>query len=428
MKIKQLLIIPTMLCMTFSLFSQVKKGRKFEMYQPKYVVYDDTEFKTSKLKLSGVTTRDTRTVKIDNPFSYSEHDIIVVIEAEDTNIKLKCQELIEDGYIVDTLVLAVGTPDIVKWNGSKPIYKYKFEKLKKPEYFSDYMESDLENAMYQHNATYKRQLAYLKQEQEYEQQEIEKAIAAAKRDSIKAEESRKLQERQRIEQEERKIAQAESNRKQILGDLYTELIQPKAKIQTKSFVSDIGIKFTYEYYVNDEGYEVYHGKYTKEMIFNNYRYYSSGQTIPGMRLQGKGNVTLNGKETMTCHYFNGILHGKLTYSCDVKERSWNGNPVHHQNSYNLEIYKGFLTGNFTNLPYNSRLFTGKATNGILDYTDYTESTYHGKVTSISSKPAFFSYLIIKRGDREYVQNNGVMLGGILASIPAFRFPLIGSNE
>lgn len=93
-------------------------------------------------------------------------------------------------------------------------------------------------------------------------------------------------------------------------------------------------------------------------------------------------------------------------------------------TYNFQIYKGFLTGNFK-FEYNDITYTGKATNGILDYCDHETITgFHGKLKSNSSSKTV-SVAEINNGNRTFVFDGSIELQTVIVTMPLFRFPLIG---
>lgn len=205
-------------------------------------------------------------------------------------------------------------------------------------------------------------------------------------------------------------------RYRLIGDIEYEFTEPIGPIQTKLITNALGAKVTYQYYVNESGYEVMHGKYSISAIYQDYKYWDGG---------AKGWVYYNGTETLTYHYRNGILHGKVVYQSNVKETSTFGNPRDRSNSYNFDIYKGFLTGGF-NFSYNGITYTGKAVNGILEYCNYqTNDGFHGKLTSNPNSKSV-SIAEINNGYRTFEFDSEIQLPSVLAPIPMFRFPLIGN--
>ena len=140
-------------------------------------------------------------------------------------------------------------------------------------------------------------------------------------------------------------------------------------------------------------------------------------------MYGKNNL----KITQFCpsfYDFKGVgLQCGLTYKCDVKTNSSFGNEFKLNNSYNLNIYKGFLTGNFK-FDYKGITYTGKAVNGILEYCNYeTIDGFHGKLTS---NPNSDEVSVAKiHGDRIFEFDGNITLPTIITAMSAFRFPLIG---
>lgn len=220
-------------------------------------------------------------------------------------------------------------------------------------------------------------------------------------------------------EEQRRAANAPqelAERKRMLGDYETEFTEPTGPIQTKSGINAFGAKVTYQYYINENGYEVKHGKMTTTMSFNDHKYWGGGNY---------GWIYITGTETLTETYRNGILHGPMTYKCNANTNSTFGNPESLNQSYNLNIYKGFLTGNFK-FEYKGITYTGKAVNGILEYCDYqTNDGFHGKLTSNPSSKSV-SIAEINNGNRTFEFDSSIELPSIIATMPMFRFPLIGN--
>lgn len=187
-------------------------------------------------------------------------------------------------------------------------------------------------------------------------------------------------------------------------------------MQTKTITNVKGAKATYQYYVNDNGYEVKHGKFTETMIFNNFKYWTG--------LSKYGWVYLNGTESCTCYYKNGIVHGRVTYSSNISASSTFGNDELLKNNISFDVYKGVITGDFK-FAYKGITYTGKATNGILDYCDYeTNDGYHGKLTSNSAGNEI-SIPVINTGYREFEFDGIIQLPYVCCKIPGFYFPRIG---
>lgn len=247
------------------------------------------------------------------------------------------------------------------------------------------------------------------------EKELYNAQMHAKR--LKEQEAKRLKEQK--EQEEREAYQEEQKRKQILGNLDFDFTDPIGKIKTKSFTNIFDAKVTYEYYINEYGYEVKHGKFTSTIIFQNSNYWTNS---------GYGYLYLTGNETITFYYRNGIPHGKVTYRSNVTSDTTFGNKRKINDSFNFEIYKGFITGNFK-FEYKGITYKGKATNGILDYCEYeTVDGFHGKLSSISKDPQYFSIPKINNGNRTFEFDTEIQLPTFIVSMPEFRFPLIGSND
>lgn len=217
------------------------------------------------------------------------------------------------------------------------------------------------------------------------------------------------------EQEEREAYQEKQNLERLFGNLNFDFTDPIGKIKTKSFTNIFDAKVTYEYYINEHGYEVKHGKFTSTIIFKNSNYWTD-------------NLYLTGNETITFYYRNGIPHGKVTYRSNVTSDTTFGNGRKMNDSFNFEIYKGFITGNFK-FEYKGITYKGKATNGILDYCEYeTFDGFHGKLSSISKDPQYFSIPKINNGNGTFEFDTEIQLPTFIVSMPAFRFPLIGSHD
>ena len=222
----------------------------------------------------------------------------------------------------------------------------------------------------------------------------------------------KVEEQQRAANAPQELAA----RKRMLGDYETEFTEPTGPIQTKSLTNELGAKVTYQYYVNENGYEVKHGKYTVTMSFKDHKYWVGGNY---------GFIHVTGTETLTETYRNGILHGPLTYKCNANTSSTFGNPELINRSYKLNIYKGFLTGDFK-FSYNGITYTGKAINGILEYCNYqTDNGFHGKLTSNPNSKSV-SVAEINNGNRTFEFDSSIELPSIIATMPMIRFPLIGN--
>lgn len=241
------------------------------------------------------------------------------------------------------------------------------------------------------------------------------------RDSILAANSLALLERkidEQYERQRREYAEKEAlaARKKIMKDLEADISDPAKPLLTKTYTNAVGSKVTYQYYVNDKGYEVKHGKFTETRTFNNYRYWS------GMSQYGW--VYLDGTESCTRYYKNGILHGRITYSSNISSSSTFGNDGLLKNNISFDVYKGVISGDFK-FTYKGITYAGKATNGILDYCDYaTNDGYHGKLTSNSSGNEF-SIAVINNGYREFEFDAITDWPTVCCSIPTVYFPRIG---
>jgi len=394
-----------MLLIAFSLFPQQKRGKKFEMFVPKFEVVDESEFETKKVRFDNSVQSVTI---VNNALSYTDNDIKIRIKFIDTSERMKCQEILENGIVVDTLVLA-------------RTYANKFSDVKPAQRFQDYIKTltPYKNAVQEFNTKYRFAVRMLHDGQKYESEKLEQAKRQAVRDSINLAESKIREEQNRIDAEERQQQQQKSLQKRVLNDLHTDFTEPTSPIQTKSGTNAGGAKVTYEYYVGKDGYEVKHGKYTESMTYNNHKYWTG--------LSNLGWVYLDGTESMTCYYRNGILHGKITYARNVSTTSTFGNAMNLKQTYDLQIYKGFLTGSFK-FTYEGITYTGKAIDGILEYCNYqTSGGYHGKLSSITNNPPYLSIPKVSNGSYE-TEITLINLQSLVVQIPIFRFPLIGSND
>lgn len=136
-------------------------------------------------------------------------------------------------------------------------------------------------------------------------------------------------------------------------------------VQTKTEKINDETTRTYSYYKNEVGEEVRHGKYTITWKVN------------------KNDYKVNNK--LDCNYKDGLLHGRLTYSCD-----WNVYKAYlsltseedvvwrlvqkNLDNFSVDMYEGYMTGDI-NVTYqgwwtNETTFKAKAVNGVL--TDDSE--------------------------------------------------------
>ena len=132
------------------------------------------------------------------------------------------------------------------------------------------------------------------------------------------------------------------------------------KIQTKTEKINKTTTRTYSYYVNEQGEEIRHGKYRIVWKENRNDY--------------KVNQILN------CNYKDGLLHGRLTYSCDYnvyeaylsllgkEDVGWRLVNKDLDN-FSVDMYEGYMTGDI-NVTYqgwwsNETTFKAKAINGVL---------------------------------------------------------------
>lgn len=299
------------------------------------------------------------------------------------------------------------TIDGVKYKGTLSLPKYKAESP-----FEKKM-----TALRQDERTFKEEKdlfvhRYLKYEEKYlelkRKDAIRDSIAAIKRAEAAAKEAAQLAAREKAIAAERK--------KRIYATLNADISDPAKPLQTKTATNTLGAKVTYQYYVNDNGYEVKHGKCTVTMTFNNYKFWT------GMSQYGW--VYLNGSESCTYYYKNDIVHGRLTYSSNVSASATFGNDELLKNNISFDVYKGFINGDFK-FTYKGITYTGKATNGILDYCNYdTVNGYHGKLTS-NSAGKNISISEIDNGYSEFELDAITDFAGICCKIPMLYFPRTG---
>lgn len=131
-------------------------------------------------------------------------------------------------------------------------------------------------------------------------------------------------------------------------------------VQTKTEKINDETTRTYSFYKNEAGEEIRHGKYTITWKVNKNDY--------------KVNKILN------CNYKDGLLHGRLTYSCDwnvyeaylsllgKKDVVWKLVQKNLDN-FSVDMYEGYMTGDI-NVTYqgwwtNETTFKAKAINGVL---------------------------------------------------------------
>ncbi len=131
-------------------------------------------------------------------------------------------------------------------------------------------------------------------------------------------------------------------------------------VQTKTEKINDETTRTYSFYKNETGEEVRHGKYTITWKVN------------------KNEYKVNNR--LDCTYKDGLLHGKLTYSCD-----WNVYKAYlsllgkedvvwkleqkNLDNFSVDMYQGYMTGDI-NVTYqgwwtNETTFKAKAINGVL---------------------------------------------------------------
>lgn len=131
-------------------------------------------------------------------------------------------------------------------------------------------------------------------------------------------------------------------------------------VQTKTEKINDETTRTYSFYMNEAGEEVRHGKYTITWKVN------------------KNEYKVNNR--LDCNYKDGLLHGKLTYSCD-----WNVYKAYlsllgkedvvwrleqkQLDNFSVDMYEGYMTGDI-NVTYqgwwtDETTFKAKAINGVL---------------------------------------------------------------
>ena len=345
-------------------------GQEFTMKPVEYVIQDDTPYGFAR---SGT--------------NHTNSDISVSVVSQPNKDKREEQWRCIYGAKLDTLIVAIQKNDFM--NGWRDVKTFP-NGIAISEYLSDNHAKVMAEAELKITA-YTNKLAELRKNEPWidKQKQKEEELAALER----------------------------KNRYRLVGDIEYEFTEPTGAIQTKSLTNAQGAKITYQYYIGNDGYEVKHGKYSVTMNFNNHKYWTG--------LGAYGWVYLDGVETLTYYYRNGIVHGKLTYSRDVRTTSTFGNAMKLKDSYNLDNYKGFLSGNFK-FEYKGITYTGKAVNGILEYCDYqTNNGFHGKLTSNPNSKSV-SVAEINNGNRTFEFDSSIELPSIIATMPMFRFPLIGN--
>lgn len=394
-----------MMCLLCTAFvnAKPKKSKKFEIRLPtKCHVLDKTpKFSTSNIE------------------SYSEFDIDVSIFESERNAYVVAYTLSENDIIIDTLVTEFNL-----YNDG--IKTWKTEKINPEQSYSVFKQNYLANNVEYQKAIkestklinkHKESCANaVKAKQISDQRAKEYAEYKAINDSIRNEERAERERISKMQMEQAAHAKENQGRRRLLGDYEYKFTEPTSVIKTKLLTNAYGAKVSYQYYVNENGYEVYHGKYTATMNFKDHKYYANASI---------GFITVNGTETITYHYRNGILHGSFSYQRKLNTKStFNTANTNLNQTYNFQIYKGFLTGNFK-FEYNDITYTGKATNGILDYCDYETITgFHGKLKSNSSSKTV-SIAEINNGNRTFAFDGSIELQTVIVTMPLFRFPLIG---
>ena len=125
-------------------------------------------------------------------------------------------------------------------------------------------------------------------------------------------------------------------------------------IQTKTVNLGDDVVETYSYYLDEQGNEVLHGKYS---------------------ITEKQNYNIQkGIKTMTCTYINGKMNGSLTYSCNMSfyQPSYDGwkKGREQKENFTVNMYEDYLNGdiniNFDGKIHHSQLtLIGKADKGVL---------------------------------------------------------------
>ena len=92
------------------------------------------------------------------------------------------------------------------------------------------------------------------------------------------------------------------------------------------------------------------------------------------------------------------MHGSFSYQRKLNTKStFNTANTNLNQTYNFQIYKGFLTGNFK-----------------FEYNDITYTS--SKTVSVAE---------INNGNRTFVFDGSIELQTVIVTMPLFRFPLIG---
>lgn len=398
-------LIMCLLCISH-VNAKPKKSKKFEIRLPtKYQVIDKTP------KFNSL---------VSDIESYSEADINVSIFESERNAYIIAYTLSENDVIIDTLVTEF---NLCLHSG---FGQWKTEKINPEQSYSAFKQNYLANNVEYQKAIKESTKLINKHKESYanavkakqisDQRAKEYTEYKAINDSIRNEVRAERKRISKMQMEQSAHAKENQERRRLLGDYEYEFTEPTSAIKTKSLTNTYGAKVSYQYYVNENGYEIYHGKYTVTMNFNDHKYYANASI---------GFITVNGTETITYHYRNGILHGSLSYQRKLNTKStFNTANANLNQTYNFQIYKGFLTGNFK-FEYNGITYTGKATNGILDYCNYeTNNGFHGKLTSNSASETV-SIAEINNGYRTFEFDSSIQLQSVLITIPLFRFPLIG---
>lgn len=406
---RKLTVLTAFVLYMLSVNASPKKSKKFEIRLPTKCEVAD---KTPKFNML-----------ISDIDSYTELDINVLIVESERNAYVMAYTISDNGVILDTLVcefnLYIAFNKTWKTEKIKPeisFSKFKAEYLANNKQYQEALSKSLKlidkHKISYANAVKAKQINKQRIANYNERKVIE--------DSIRNEEKSERERIAKMQQEQSDRAKQLSFEKRVLGDIHYEFAEPTSQIKTKSIINNLGAKISYEYYVNENGYEVKHGKYSISMNFNNHKYWTG--------LSAYGWVYLDGVETLTYYYRNDIVHGKLVYSRNVSTTSTFGNAMKLKDSYNLDIYKGFLNGQFK-FEYKDITYTGNAVNGILASCDYqTNDGFHDKLSSITSNPAYLSIAKINTGYRTFEFDSSIELPSIITTMPMFRFPLIGSND
>ncbi|MBQ0090909.1 MAG: hypothetical protein KBT27_16435 [Prevotellaceae bacterium] len=140
----------------------------------------------------------------------------------------------------------------------------------------------------------------------------------------------------------------------------TPFLAMAQNLQTKTEKINDETTRTFSFYLNKDGEQVKHGKYTITWKVNK--------------------VDRKVDSRLECNYKDGVLHGKLTYSSNQKDYasylditakdmiSWKLN-MQQLDNFTVDMYEGYMTGDinvtYQGLLSNESNFKGKAVNGVL---------------------------------------------------------------